>query len=55
MDKDNKDYTNYQYIKGTSIKIPLEPLKFVYPKWIEAIPIKKVREFVEKLYWRYGE
>lgn len=55
MDNNNQNCTNYRYIKGTSIKVSLEPLKFVYPKWIEAIPIKKVREFVKKLYWRYGE
>ena len=35
--------------------IEAEPLQFHYPRLIEIIPIKCVREIAKKWYWEHGE
>ena len=36
-------------------KNSIQPLSFKYPIWIEKCPIKFIRKYLKKLYWKYGE
>lgn len=31
--------------------IPAEPLKYQYPFWLKFIPIKFLRDMIEKYFW----
>lgn len=33
----------------------IQPLSFKYPSWIENFPVKFIRKYLKKFYWKYGE
>jgi len=30
-------------------------LSFKYPYWIEKFPVKFIRKYLKRFYWKYGE